>query len=373
VKYAKCIISAISSVCLYTISIIGVHAETNQDKLNNVQQQLQQNNNNLQQKEREKKQVQQELQAMKSELQSVNNAIADVKEDMMVLENKITQTNQLIEKKKEEIVQLEDQIVARKDVMKQRMISMQNNETTNLLIDILINSESLTDLLEKMSAAATILDADKQILKLQQADMQQIERDKEVIKQQEAVLEANKEKLSLKQAELEVAMQQKQAAFQAVQTKYAQLVSEITLAEQEKKQMEESMNSIQASIAREQAAVNAVQAAQAVTAVPTEKAPAGKKELYVTATAYSVEKSLRIGEGITKAGYNLAKTPNIKLIAVDPNIIPLGKRVWVEGYGEAIAGDTGSAIINHKIDILVQTEAQAFSWGRRTVKIIILD
>ncbi len=43
----------------------------------------------------------------------------------------------------------------------------------------------------------------------------------------------------------------------------------------------------------------------------------------------------------------------MKLIAVDPNVIPLGSKVWVEGYGYAIAGDTGGAIKGNKIDILV--------------------
>ncbi len=91
--------------------------------------------------------------------------------------------------------------------------------------------------------------------------------------------------------------------------------------------------------------------------------------MYVSATAYSPEES----GPVTRLGYNIQANPNMKLIAVDPSIIPLGKRVWVEGYGEAIAGDTGSAIIGHKIDVLMPTKAAALSWGRQTVKIVILN
>lgn len=72
-------------------------------------------------------------------------------------------------------------------------------------------------------------------------------------------------------------------------------------------------------------------------------------------------------------GYNVRQNPNMKLIAVDPAVIPLGSRVWVEGYGEAIAGDTGGAIKGHKIDVLVPSNAQARLWGRKTVKVIILN
>ena len=61
----------------------------------------------------------------------------------------------------------------------------------------------------------------------------------------------------------------------------------------------------------------------------------------------------------------------MKLIAVDPSVIPLGSRVWVEGYGEAIAADTGGAIKGHKIDVLMSSDAAARQWGRKTVKIIV--
>ncbi|ANC18114.1 fibronectin [Bacillus cereus] len=94
-------------------------------------------------------------------------------------------------------------------------------------------------------------------------------------------------------------------------------------------------------------------------------------ELYVEATAYSVEGSPP-HERITAAGIDIGKNPNIKLIAVDPKVIKLGTKVWVEGYGEAIAGDTGGAIKGNKIDVLFPTEKQAREWGRKKVKIRIM-
>ena len=42
----------------------------------------------------------------------------------------------------------------------------------------------------------------------------------------------------------------------------------------------------------------------------------------------------------------------MKVIAVDPSVIPLGTKVWVEGYGYAVAGDTGGAIKGNKIDVI---------------------
>ncbi|WP_430786013.1 LysM peptidoglycan-binding domain-containing protein [Virgibacillus flavescens] len=77
--------------------------------------------------------------------------------------------------------------------------------------------------------------------------------------------------------------------------------------------------------------------------------------------------------GITATGVNLKANPNAKVIAVDPNVIPLGTKVYVEGYGYAVAADTGGAIKGNKIDLHVPTKNQAYSWGRRTVKITIVN
>jgi len=104
------------------------------------------------------------------------------------------------------------------------------------------------------------------------------------------------------------------------------------------------------------------------------KAPASStagKEMTVTATAYT---AYCAGcSGTTATGIDLRANPNQKVIAVDPSVIPLGSRVWVEGYGEAIAGDTGGAIKGNIIDLFMEHKQDALNWGRQTVTIKILD
>ncbi|MGP7815843.1 LysM peptidoglycan-binding domain-containing protein [Niallia sp. 01092] len=95
------------------------------------------------------------------------------------------------------------------------------------------------------------------------------------------------------------------------------------------------------------------------------------KELTVTATAYTA--SCEGCSGITKTGINLKERPNEKVISVDPSVIPLGTKVYVEGYGTAIAGDTGGAIKGNKIDVFVSSNKDALDWGRKKVKVKILD
>lgn len=60
------------------------------------------------------------------------------------------------------------------------------------------------------------------------------------------------------------------------------------------------------------------------------------------------------------------------IIAVDPTVIPLGTRLYVEGYGLGVAADIGGAIKGNRIDLCFDTYEEAIQWGRRTVKVYIL-
>ncbi|MDQ2985846.1 MAG: 3D domain-containing protein [Armatimonadota bacterium] len=60
------------------------------------------------------------------------------------------------------------------------------------------------------------------------------------------------------------------------------------------------------------------------------------------------------------------------VVAVDRRVIKLGTRLYVEGYGYAIAGDTGGAIKGNRIDLCFDEYNQAIRWGRRDVRVHIL-
>ncbi len=73
--------------------------------------------------------------------------------------------------------------------------------------------------------------------------------------------------------------------------------------------------------------------------------------------------------GITYSG--LKVRPGI--VAVDPKVIPLGTYLYVEGYGEALAADIGGAIKGNRIDLYYESPADVAKYGKRTVKVYILD
>jgi len=110
-------------------------------------------------------------------------------------------------------------------------------------------------------------------------------------------------------------------------------------------------------------------AAQQPSPQPAEQAVG--KEITMTATAYTA--NCEGCSGITATGINLKENPNAKVISVDPSVIPLGSKVYVEGYGEAVAGDTGSAIQGNKIDIFFPSHEQAVQWGVKTVNVKVVE
>ncbi|MDW0110304.1 3D domain-containing protein [Sporosarcina aquimarina] len=95
------------------------------------------------------------------------------------------------------------------------------------------------------------------------------------------------------------------------------------------------------------------------------------KEFMANASAYTA--SCKGCSGITKTGLNLKKNPGLKVIAVDPKVIPLGSKVYVDGYGYAVAGDIGGAIKGNRIDVFMASHSAAIKWGRKSVRVKVLN
>lgn len=359
----------IASMIMLSTTIMA-NAETSQA----AGSELQQNAELINQKQTEKANVTKELQNLQNELKFVENEVTKNKDSMAAVEEEITNIKAEIEKKKEEIVVLEDKVLARKGVMAERLISLQHTDNASLIIELLLNAKSIDDLIQRATAVSALISADKDLLQQQKDDLNKIEQEKAAIDQQEKKLDQQYQALAAAQADLEQNLQKRQGMVAAVQEKYNKVVNELTLAEQEKAAIQTRLAQAQQRIAqeRQEAEARANQVAQPAAQQPVaaDKSAENGKELYVTATAYSHEES---STGRTATGHNIKANPAMKLIAVDPSVIPLGSRVWVEGYGEAIAGDTGGAIKGHRIDVLMPSGADARAWGRKTVKVIILN
>ncbi len=206
----------------------------------------------------------------------------------------------------------------------------------------------------------------------EEAKVQEIAKAKEEVKVQEIAKAKEEAKAQ------EIAKAKEEAKAQEIaKAKEEAKAREIAKAKEEAKAREIAKAKEEAKAREIAKAKEEAKAREALKAKEESKnnAQSAKRELTVVATAYTADPSENGtygGRVLTAMGHDLTANPNMRIIAVDPKVIPLGSKVWVEGYGEAIAGDTGSAIKGNRIDVLMGSKSKAMNWGRQTVKVKIL-
>jgi 3D (Asp-Asp-Asp) domain-containing protein len=97
----------------------------------------------------------------------------------------------------------------------------------------------------------------------------------------------------------------------------------------------------------------------------------GRRVLTMVASGYDASPA-SCGPGATGRTY-LGWRAKRGVVAVDPRVIPLGARLYIEGYGEATAGDIGSAIKGNRIDLCFNTLREADNYGLKRVRVWILS
>ncbi len=110
--------------------------------------------------------------------------------------------------------------------------------------------------------------------------------------------------------------------------------------------------------ARSEAAASTTTADAAATPQPV--LPLTGRTITVVATGYALGGSTSTGLPV---GWGVA--------AVDPSVIPLGTHMTVPGYGDAVAADTGGAVVGDRIDLWFPSRARAGAWGRRVVTVVL--
>ncbi|MED0945137.1 SH3 domain-containing protein [Bacillus mycoides] len=260
-----------------------------------------------------------------------------------------------IEKKAEEktkrVAKVQKAVKAKEEVKTQKEAKVQEIEK--------VKEEAKAQEIAKAKEEAKVREMEK-------AKAQEIAKAKEEAKAQEIA----KAKEEAKAQEIEKVKEEAKAQAQEI----AKAKEEAKVREMEKAKAQEIAK------AKEEAKAREIEKAKAKEATKTQEVSknntqSAKRELTVVATAYTADPSENGtygGRVLTAMGHDLTENPNMRIIAVDPKVIPLGSKVWVEGYGEAIAGDTGSAIKGNRIDVLMGSKSKAMNWGRQTVKVKIL-
>ena len=318
-----------------------------------------------------------------SELQKVNTKYQEIES----LNQQIDSLNKEKETLAEKITTQEAKVEERKQVASKRLQQIQVSDFVSYSILHLLNSESISDFLNRLYVFQQLFQSDEEVLKNLSEQVAELSRLKTAAEQASTDLVAKKEQLTAESQAFEGSVNDlkkliadnKEALAKVQEQKKessAVVASAITAVAQLTSDKPAVASSTQQTPTTQAATTEPATQTQApaTSETPTTQAAAssnqsGGRTLNVQATGYSYnEPGL---SPYTATGIDLRKNPTV--IAVDPSVIPLGSLVEVPGYGIAIAGDTGGAIKGNIIDLHFTTVDQANQWGRRNVTIRILN
>ncbi len=376
--------------------------------------------------EEEVAQIQAEVSEGLEEVSEISGALEQLNQEIEEHEETITHTEQDIE---EQEVLVND----RYEYTAEQLKAMQKSEVNQNIVLSVLQAESLTELLNAIYSASLLTDASEERLAEAQAEQEKLDELKEKLVANQEKLDAKQEKtvaqketldaktaelsktLAANQEELEqlnseetselrriaeeeeaerrrVAQKEAEAEAEATEAQKAKEAENAEVAEEKEEESAQekeapvkvassNVSSAKEEPKEEKSSDNSEKSEKSNNKNETKKQNASNEEtkatesnsagewMSVQATGYSTEEP-----GLsthTATGIDLRVNPRV--IAVDPSVIPLNSLVEVEGQGVFVAGDTGSAINGNIIDIHFSSVSQALSWGRRNVRVRVLN
>ena len=321
----------------------------------------------LEEIQNQKMTIQKEVNQIQKQVNQELEEVSAITIELEELDNEIAEHEKTIVQTEEEIAEQEILVAQRLEYTGNQLKSLQKSEVNNNILIGILQAESFSEVMNIIYSASVLTSASED-----RVEEAQKEHDKLTDMRETLVVE--KESLNEKQV---TAVEKKEA----LNTKVADLRK--VLAENESEL--NNLNAEERAIKAEQEAKRRAAAARNnVTTASSNQSAASKSTSNTTqksastsagewrtvqATGYSTQQ--RGLSTHTALGIDLRVNPRV--IAVDPRVIPLGSLVEVQGLGVYVAGDTGGAIKGNIIDIHYPTVGQALNWGRRNVKIRVIN
>lgn len=402
----KRILSALIAMAISISATHVVFADTVNDKKSTIQE------NKV-----KYSQLDNEVISLNSQVSKLNNEIEDLNAKLEDNKAKMKDTEENLKETESKVSTLKTEIDEKQSVLGKRMRAMYKSKDSMNPVVFLLKSEDLSDLITRIDALARVTALDKNLIQSLDeqkdslnSDIKKLERDKAELKELKASTEESLKTLDSKKIEeqkkIDELNKQKEAVLEVVKENEMSLISHSvsvinssssinelesavsTLNQlipqlnidsvkeaannsvQAAKNKIESLKAEEAKKAEEAAKNNAANSSNTTSSNNSSSQPSSdgkyKKTLSMEATAYS-------GGTLTAMGLKPVRDPGgISTIAVDPSVIPLGSKVYIPGYGYAIASDTGGVIKGNIIDLYMNSHDECISWGRRQVTLHIV-
>lgn len=378
-KLISCILA--SAILLSSLDTINVYANTPQDT-------IKQNLSKYTQLNSEILGLNSKIDELNIEIEKINSKLIENNEAITSIENQITSTESKLEQTKEDIEKAQL-------ALDNRIRNMYKTNITSNIIASVINSTSISDLFSRLQAIYKIISTDKKILTTINEKKDSLDKDIETLNTKnnelkilkstiESDLNTIKEKKSEQEQYVEKLNKEKDSVFAIIEENEKTLISNsLSIAKSSTSSISQLQNAINTldslipqlnsenviSLAKD--GINA--AKDRISELNAPVIPSGSTNIGTAIKTFTMESTAYYGHTITAMGSKPVRNPNgISTVAVDPNVIPLGSKVYVSGYGVAIAADTGGAIKGNIIDVFLNSYEECMNWGRREVTVQLL-
>lgn len=333
------------------------------------------------------------------EVSQLSQDIEKLKADISRNQSDIANIEAEIKAKEVELNKLNDELKKTQEIANKRLNALYKNSYSKSTLSLILTANGFSDLLTKLEATQKIAELDKKLLSELQESRDAVSKNMDKLTEKKQELEKlknentkNLTELNTKKSDLENLIAQfnkeKEAAAALIAENEEKLISHsISVIDSDSSSIENLKDAVSTlkSLAPQISTNSVKEKAEKYISIGNNKIEtlsASKSNSYNASlsrgsssykAAYKMTATAYTGGGLTSMGIKVVRDPNgLSTIAVDPSVIPLGSKVYIPGYGYAIAADTGGAIKGHKIDLYLNSQSECYQWGVRTVTVQIV-
>ncbi|RFB59510.1 NlpC/P60 family protein [Bacillus thuringiensis] len=233
-----------------------------EDKISDVKSQINTQNDTLHKQQQERDELQKQMNDLNKTIQGLDKSVQENATKLDETTKKVSDTEQLIEKKNKDIAELQTKIAKREELLRKRLVALQEQPNTNVVTEVLVNSKNVADLVDRLTSVSKILESDEDIMKTQQEDQASVKKDVATVKEKQKELKEAQAQIETAKKELDAEKEKKATAVNDLSGKMDTVVTTMTSTESQLKELEQQALKLQ-QIAEKEAQEKAAQEAAA--------------------------------------------------------------------------------------------------------------
>lgn len=233
-----------------------------EDNISDVKSQINTQNDTLHKQQQERDELQKQMNDLNKTIQGLDKSVQENSSKLDETTKKVADTEQLIEKKNKDIAELQTKIAKREDLLRKRLVALQEQPNTNVVTEVLVNSKNVADLVDRLTSVSKILESDEDIMKTQQEDQANVKKDVATVKEKQKELKEAQAQIETAKKELDAEKAKKETAVNDLSGKMDTVVTTMTSTESQLKELEQQALKLQ-QIAEKEAQEKAAQEAAA--------------------------------------------------------------------------------------------------------------